>query len=150
MTGEDLIYITEKQIGAMLLHADDVLEAMDMNWMKYDSDGCFIFRKHSDMSKASAEMTENLRDMKSVTFLQELYRREEYDIDRIRGTDARDILELLPPEMPKKAAGIFRHGTESGIYRVADSVTDEYLYELFAMKVREMMLLYAAGRMKER
>ena len=146
MNDNTTVIITVKDIGDMLLFADDVLEAMDMNAMKYDENGVFILSKYNNYDDAMREITKNMQDTAGYSFLYELYRDERYRLDDVRSMNVDDILKILPPELTRKAVGIFRNGVELDDRKVASDITDRYLSELFAMKVREMMIHFAAGR----
>lgn len=146
MNNNETVIITAQDIGDMLLFADDVLEAMDMNAMKYDENGVFILSKYENYDDAMREITGNMQNAAGYSFLYELYRDERYRLDEMRDMNADDMLKILPQELTRKAVGIFRNGVELDERKMSPDITDRYLSELFAMKVREMMIHFAAGR----
>jgi|GEM_PF-5448478 len=140
--------INEKDIGKMLKLGDEVLEAMDMNSMKYDENGVFLLNKYPGGFMDSEEWNNNMKDINAITFLQKLYNDDRIDLDKALSMDCDEVMELLPEPLLKKAVGIFRNGAPEGYtgYTVSPGVSDRYLEELFAMKVREMLIHHASLR----
>ena len=103
MNNNETVIITAQNIGDMLLFADDVLEAMDMNAMKYDENGVFILSKYENYDDAMREITGNMQNAAGYSFLYELYRDESYRLDEVHSVCADDVLNILPQELKKRS-----------------------------------------------
>ena len=141
-----ITYITERQISEMLLLAEDVAHAIRFQHFLYNENGVYVSVVDDD-----TEFRKRLDDTR-INFLDKLYKNDRYSLCEIEEMDADDIKALLTPEMLKMVVGIFRNGIESeppssfreAFYVAAPTVPDEYLEDIFAMKVREKMIYFAA------
>jgi len=152
---KELKVIKEKDIEEVILLGDDVIKQLMFNSNYYDADGISFYEKCTDQigkidfDKAHAYIDECGKD-ESKYLLLRLVKDQSYTLNDALNYSSRDLIERLTPIIDK-AMGIFRHGsiqevTNETNFCVDSSVDDEYLKNLFAMRVRDLMIVHAAQR----
>ena len=143
------------RIEDMILLGDDVLRALHMNYSSYTDSGDDIFDLYYEEYKDRGEAVfhevmwaEREKNIEHEHLLQELFRRDDYELTDVLNLSSSDIIERYIYPIIDKALNIFRKGTNFGDteFIADDSVTDEYLKDLFAMRVRDRMIVSACQR----
>lgn len=127
-------------IENIILLADDVLKQIQYNFNFYDEEGYPIYRKCSDIS-----------DSKEQLILTNIIRSKDYTLDDAINYSAEELIVKLQP-IRRKILGTFRNGAEQDTvtndtnFYADETVSDEYLLTIFAMRLRDRMILMAAQR----
>lgn len=126
-------------IENMILLADGVLFASKMLYM-YDDDGDPVFDKDASKERYEKDKAEGIEKLIVAMICD-----EDYDISDAVDITAKEIIEKIAP-IRERILGLFRGGKVSTDSHTFDklyadpSVPDEWLLELYAMRVRDQMI----------
>ena len=147
-------------IENMIRLGDDVLRQMEFNSEFYDENGVsFVEKAEAEGVKANSILRQ-IREESHYKNALETQRimfeviREEKTFQDVYYDSLDDILEAIEP-LKKQILGIFRNGAEQNTvtnetnFCADESVSDEYLLKLFAMRIRERRITIAVQRMPE-
>ena len=148
------VHITEME--KLILLADDVLTQVAWQLQYYNADGRSLDElcRQNDGSvdeKRWFKEWERNRQVDELSMLLKQYLREKVSVNEVRYERAESILERLEP-LKTRIIGIFRNGAEQNSvtneteFCADESIPDETLLELFAMRVRDRRLLFALQR----
>ena len=141
-----MLKIGIQDIDKLILLADEVLDSLRFACAEFDENGIGVW---SDESKTSDELIEMVRDnLKNDELCHIISRilRDRYTLSEAIYVSVDTIVEKVAP-LERKIVGMFRHGVEMDTdYCVENTVTDEYLMKLFAMRVRDRMITFAMQR----
>lgn len=130
-------------IANMILLADGVLTAALMAISMYDEDGAGI------NGKRYIEQLEKDKADKTADLVETVIYKEEYDLTDAVETMVGDLTKRLS-SIKRRVVGMFRNGVSCDSFDdiYADpSVPDDWLFELFAMRVRDRMIVAALNRL---
>ena len=143
---KELIGIND--IEKLILLGDEVLDEVTFSNSFYDYKGYPVYHigvsieEQRNLNRMQMENEEqNLRVYKII-------RNKNYSLADARGYRAEELLTLVD-SFKTKIIGIFRGGANlmgNTPYCVDDTVTDEYLLELFAMRLRDRMIIFSLNR----
>lgn len=164
MQYKELEKIKIDDLEKLIRLADDVLCQLLCNFDIYDEAGMSYYRKCQEVygdNKGYEEAIKLIREQKNAKEFEEFYHflvfilKEKVDLNAALADTAEELLERLRP-LKNRIIGIFRHGSEQDSvtneteYCVDESISDEYLHNLFAMRVRDRRILLAAQRFPEK
>lgn len=158
-----MITLEKERIGIdriedMILLGDDVLRTLHMNYSSYTDSGDDIFdlyyedyKNHDREALHEVISAERQKNTEHEHLLSELFRNIDYELTDILNLSSDEIIERYIYPIIDKAVSIFRKGTSFGDTKFIadDSVSDEYLKELFAMRVRDRMIVSACQRFEK-
>jgi hypothetical protein len=155
-------------IEKMILLADDVLMQMMYNMSFYDDYGRSIYNlcwekfdteKERYVTPAHLIMKEqqNRDGFEGIQILiLNMLKDRIIDLGTVRKYTSDDLMEKLQP-IRNRIIGVFRNGSEQDTammhhtsYCADDTVSDDYLLKLFAMRLRDKMIVNAAQRLETR
>jgi hypothetical protein len=143
-------------IEKLILLGDDVVKALQMSYDLYDETGVPIFEKYEYREKdKNIKVSQIIDEQRCETsiLLHSMIRDRELKLDDVLIYTAEELLEGKLKVLITKAVGIFRNGTDMGSndtnYYADDTVSDEFLASLFAMRVRDMMIVHACQRLEK-
>lgn len=129
-------------IDQMIQLVDDVLIVARYDISLCDCNGVFL--PDDDIERRMQQLEKDRLDGSNtiiVKILQEAYK--SYHIEEAANVPAKEIVEKLEP-IKKRIIGMFRNGEEDiecdCIDYVDDSVDDEWLLALFAIRIRDQMI----------
>ena len=141
-------------IEKLILLTDDVVKALQMSYGFYDELGIPIFEKYEyleDEKNINVSKVIDSQRCADSMLLQKMIHDKELKLDDVLKYSAEELLEGKLKILITKAVGIFRNGTGIGCndtnYYADDTVSDKYLAILFAMRVRDMMIIHACQRL---
>ena len=132
-------------IANMILLADGVLSAVLLAISLFNEDGI----KLSLNGKEYMEQLEKDKENKTVDLVETIIYKEKYDLSEAVETMAGDLAKRLSP-IKRRVVGMFRNGVSCDSFDdiYADpSVSDDWLFELFAMRIRDRMIAAALERL---
>lgn len=136
--------VTTEDIADMILLADGVLTAALLAISIFNEDGIML----SLVGKEYREQLEKDKADKTVDLVETVIYGEKYDLTDAVDTMVGDITKKLSP-IKRRVVGMFRNGVSCDSYDdiYADpSVPDDWLFSLFAMRVRDRMIAAALER----
>lgn len=142
---QDCKEINMDDIEEMILLADDVVKQIFFNYRFYDTNGS---------ERELEEVILDTRNNEDKSLLHILKRSNVCLQDALNVSADSLRCGLLKPYL-KKALGIFHNGTIQDTvfndtnFRASDSISNEYLLNLFAMRVRDFMIIYAVQRVEK-
>lgn len=134
-----------EDIEKLIIFTDEVLNQCRYFIMNYDENGISIWQQFEDEEQMLEVFGNRIMEEPELSILLNKLVREKIDIERALTDTAGEILVRLQP-ITGRILGMFRNGISDMNYCVDDSVSDEYLLSLFAMRVRDLRILLAAQR----
>lgn len=135
----------------MLLLADSVLDQCLYDLYFYEDYGVFLYDKFESIISEDGNIEHFISDQRKKDeaqgidmLLKRFIKRKDYDLTAALEIKSEEILILLLP-LHKRIAGMFRN-LEDATVCPDISVNDEYLLKLFAMRVRDRMIVLGAQR----
>ena len=140
-------------IEKLIRLADDVVLQMEGNAYLYDEEGVAFYERTNDYEVADSMMREPIHVKKCDKIHRLMYQiiREEKSFDEVYDEPITHLKEQMEPYR-ERIIGLFRNGTLQDTVTnetsfVADeSVTDDYLMELFVMRIRDRRIIMAVQR----
>lgn len=151
------IYDVEKLIRL----ADDVVRQVECNIYLYDRNGMSIYRQVEEIKGSFEEALALERGERHREECDEIMRlirqmiREEHSFNKVYYDEISDLRENIEP-LKSRIIGIFRNGAEQDTvtnetnYCADETVSDEYLMNLFTMRIRDRRIIMAAQRFPKR
>lgn len=134
-----------EDIEKLIIFADEVLNQCRYFITNYDEYGIALWERFEDEEQMLEVFRNRLKEDGELSILLNKLVKEKVDIERALADTAEEILVRLQP-ITGRILGMFRNGIDDMNYCVDDSVSDEYLLSLFAMRVRDLRILLAAQR----
>lgn len=145
-------------IEKLIRLADDVVRQMEVNASLYDDEGMAFYEKVDEKEPNYYEivdsmMREPIHKEKCDKIRRRMYQiiREEKSFGEVHYEPITYLKEQMEPHK-KRIIGLFRNGTMQDTvtnetsYVVDESVTDDYLMELFVMRIRDRRIIMAVQR----
>ena len=145
-------------IEKLIRLADDVLRQMEVNAYLYNDEGVAFYEKVDEQEPNYYElvdsmMQEPIHKEKCDKFSRLMYQimREEKSFGEVYFEPITYLKDQMEP-YKKRIIGLFRNGTMQDTvtnetsYVVDESVTDDYLMELFVMRIRDRRIIMAVQR----
>lgn len=138
-------------IEKLILLGDEVLDQVVFTIFRYDDNGYPIYLKYGqskeERKKASNLVMEQIQNRELSKFVYNIIRDKKYSLENVLDYSADELLALVNP-IKKRIIGIFRNGhlVFETNYSVDNTVTDEYLLQLFAMRLRDRMIVFSSQR----
>lgn len=144
------------RIEDMILLADDIVKALQMRYADYTDEGdenfFLCYQKCGDMEDREAfhriVSEEKATNREHEYLLMDLFHDDSYDLTDVLELTAAELIEKHLSPILSKALCLFLKGTDFDTGYVADeTVSDDYLRKLFAIRVRDMMIIHACQRL---
>ena len=136
-------------IEKLILLADEVLDQVVLYIFKYDDNGYPIKSGQSkeERQKAIDLVMEQMKNRELSELVYRIIRDKNYSLTDALDYTAEDLLKLVD-SIKKRIIGIFRNAYLSfdTNYSIDNTVTDEYLLQLFAMRLRDRMIVFSSQR----
>ena len=144
-------------IEGMIRLADDVLNQMERNANVYDDNGVSVFQTHTE-ENAFALLREEKHWERAMDLQEQvrevIHEKVSYEMAYYGTMEEQGILDKIAP-LRERILGIFRNGAEQNSvtneteFCADESVPDEYLLKLFAMRIRDRRITGAVLRFPE-
>lgn len=138
-------------IEKLILLADEVLDQVVFYIFRYDDNGYPICIKYGqskeERQKAIDLVMEQMKNRELSELVYRIIRDKNYSLTDSLDYTAEYLLKLVD-SIKKRIIGIFRNAYLSfdTNYSVDNTVTDEYLLQLFAMRLRDRMIVFSSQR----
>lgn len=134
-------------IEQMILMADKVVDEVMMGGIsRYDENGVPL------EGEAFSEQLKKDRGDETTLLVYKTVHEKHETLEDVLRISAAELAEKLNP-IKKRVLGIFRSGILEEWYRfyyyADDSVTDEWLFTMFLMRVRDRMIVFGAQRTED-
>lgn len=138
-------------IEKLILLGDEVLDQVVFYIFRYDDNGYPICIKYGqskeERQKAIDLVMEQMKNRELSELVYRIIRDKNYSLTDALDYTAEYLLKLVD-SIKKRIIGIFRnaHLSFDTNYSVDNTVTDEYLLQLFAMRLRDRMIVFSSQR----
>jgi len=148
-TKEYMEKINIQQIEKLILLADDILNTLRYSCYAFDENGIMLWNKDKSNDEILEIVKNNVEKNVEINTLISHILRSKYDLSDARYITTMEIYKKIDA-LETRILGMFRNGTHSDTeYYVDNSISDEYLLELFCMRVRDRMIVFAAQRIHD-
>ena len=138
-------------IEKLILLGDEVLDQVVFYIFRYDDNGypiCIKYGKSKEERQKAIDLVmEQMKNRELSELVYRIIRDKNYSLTDSLDYTAEYLLKLVD-SIKKRIIGIFRNAYLSfdTNYSVDNTVTDEYLLQLFAMRLRDRMIVFSSQR----
>lgn len=138
-------------IEELILLGDEVLDIVTLGSCRYDDNGYPLYMKYGESKEEQEKLFDLMKkqlDNEEINGLVHgIIRNKNYYLEDVLDYSVDKLLELVAP-IKNKIIGIFRNAylVMDTHYNVDNTITDEYLLALFAMRLRDRMIVFSSQR----